>query len=136
VTTQKLLTPKEVSLITGFALDTLRDRRCKKQRPNFIKLGSKVMYRQEDVEDFLESCIVNKKLSDEDWVVSQIINDLVAKRKARGFSEADVALKCALSVPTIKAIEGKKVSPTLSALLSLSKALNVWIDELIQKYDK
>jgi hypothetical protein len=49
------LTDKEVSEITGRALQTLRNDRHRRQGICYSKIGRLVRYSQKDVEDFMES---------------------------------------------------------------------------------
>ncbi len=55
---KQLMTEKDVAAIYGLKLSTLRNWRSLRQGPCFLKLNAKkVMYRQADVEDFLDSCV-------------------------------------------------------------------------------
>ncbi|OPY00993.1 MAG: Helix-turn-helix domain protein [Syntrophorhabdus sp. PtaB.Bin047] len=54
---KRLLTEKEVANIYGLKLSTLRNWRSVRQGPRFLKLNTKkVMYRQTDIEEYLDSC--------------------------------------------------------------------------------
>lgn len=56
--TKQLLTEKDVWAIYGLKLSTLRNWRTLRKGPRFLKLNAKkVMYRQTDVEDFLDGCV-------------------------------------------------------------------------------
>jgi hypothetical protein len=51
----KLITPKETAEILGIKQGTLNVWRCKKRYDlNFVKIGKRVMYRLQDVIDFIE----------------------------------------------------------------------------------
>lgn len=52
-----LLTEQDASLVTGFKVPTLRKRRWQGLPPRFLKVGSKVFYDQQDLQDFLHTCI-------------------------------------------------------------------------------
>lgn len=55
---KRLLTEKEVADIYGLKLSTLRNWRSVRQGPRFLKLNTKkVMYRQTDIEEYLDSCV-------------------------------------------------------------------------------
>lgn len=55
---KQLMTEKDVANVYGLKLSTLRNWRSVRQGPRFLKLNAKkVMYRQSDVEDFLDSCV-------------------------------------------------------------------------------
>lgn len=54
-----LLTEYAVSEITGFKVATLRKRRWQGLPPRFLKVGSKVMYDLDDIQNYLKSCIRN-----------------------------------------------------------------------------
>ena len=59
---EKLLTPKQVASILGVTDACLRRKRWKNykgRRIKFIKIGNKVRYRQEDVEAYINQCIVD-----------------------------------------------------------------------------
>ncbi len=51
-----LLTEHTASEITGFKVATLRKRRWQGLPPKFLKVGSKVFYKKDALEAFLESC--------------------------------------------------------------------------------
>jgi predicted DNA-binding transcriptional regulator AlpA len=48
-----------LSSITGIKHSTLRHWRCQKKGPEFLKLGSKVMYRSDEIERWLASNTVS-----------------------------------------------------------------------------
>lgn len=52
-----LLTETKASEVVGFTTATLRKRRWQGLPPRFLKVGSKVYYDKNDLQDFLESCI-------------------------------------------------------------------------------
>ena len=43
----------------GLAVQTLRNRRLERKPPNYLKIGRSVRYRMRDLEDYLESCLIN-----------------------------------------------------------------------------
>ena len=51
----QLIDTLTLSSITGVGASTLKQWRCKKTGPSFIKMGSKVMYRSDVVEKWLDS---------------------------------------------------------------------------------
>jgi hypothetical protein len=51
-----LLTETQVSQVTGFKIATLRKRRWQGLPPRFMKVGSKVFYSEQDIQEFLDSC--------------------------------------------------------------------------------
>lgn len=55
----KLLNETQASEVTGFAVKTLRKRRWQGKAPRFLKVGSKVFYDPEELQNFLESCVRN-----------------------------------------------------------------------------
>jgi predicted DNA-binding transcriptional regulator AlpA len=59
MTHRKLLNETQASEVTGFAVKTLRKRRWEGKAPRFLKLGSKVMYDFDDLQNYLKSCIRN-----------------------------------------------------------------------------
>jgi len=50
----QLLTEKQVSIITGLAVATLRNWRCKRVGPPSLKLGGAVRYRAADIDRWIE----------------------------------------------------------------------------------
>ncbi|MGD0415705.1 MAG: helix-turn-helix domain-containing protein [Terriglobales bacterium] len=53
--TRKYLTPREAAAQLGVAVGTLAVWRCKKRYGlNYVKIGSKVGYRQSEIEKFLD----------------------------------------------------------------------------------
>lgn len=59
MTHKKLLNEIQASEITGFAVRTLRKRRWEGKAPRFLKVGSKVFYDPNELENFLKSCVRN-----------------------------------------------------------------------------
>jgi len=53
---QKLITPTEVSELLSISSLTLRKWRWEGKGPQFIKAGRKVLYRQEDIENWVNNC--------------------------------------------------------------------------------
>lgn len=58
-TRTELLTPDEVSKLTGVAGDTLAQWRSRKQHLPYLKIGRHVRYDQRDVEAYLKRCRVS-----------------------------------------------------------------------------
>lgn len=56
-----LLNEKEAAKRLGMSLPWLRARRRDKKAPVFLKIGSRVMYRESDLAAFVESCAVPVK---------------------------------------------------------------------------
>jgi len=50
-----LLTERDVATLTQISPDTLRTWRCRRVGPRFLKIGSSVRYRAEDIEAFLDA---------------------------------------------------------------------------------
>jgi predicted DNA-binding transcriptional regulator AlpA len=54
-TLEELLTEHDVARITGLSVASVRRRRLFKQGPKYLKLGSAVRYRAEDIKAWLET---------------------------------------------------------------------------------
>lgn len=52
-----LLNEHHASQVTGFKVSTLRKRRWQGLAPRFMKVGSKVFYDPNDIQDYLKSCV-------------------------------------------------------------------------------
>ena len=52
-----LLNEQAASEVIGFAVKTLRKRRWQGLPPRFLKVGSKVFYSKEDLQEFLDNCV-------------------------------------------------------------------------------
>jgi len=52
----KYLTEKDVSEITGFALQTLRNHRHFSKGIPYLKINRSIRYRPEDIEAYMERC--------------------------------------------------------------------------------
>lgn len=52
-----LLNEHSASKLTGFKVATLRKRRWQGLPPRFLKVGSKVFYDRNDLQDFLTNCL-------------------------------------------------------------------------------
>lgn len=59
MTHRKLLNEMQTSEVTGFAVKTLRKRRWEGKAPRFLKIGSKVFYDPDELQNFLKSCVRN-----------------------------------------------------------------------------
>jgi len=57
MTQRTLLNEHQASQATGFKVATLRKRRWQGLAPRFMKVGSKVFYDPDDIQEFLKSCI-------------------------------------------------------------------------------
>lgn len=57
-------------------------------------------------------------------------NQIQELRKVQGFSQEELAKRCAVSRQTINAIENNKYDPTLALAFKLSINLKVKVDEL------
>lgn len=57
-------------------------------------------------------------------------NQIQELRKVQGFSQEELAKRCAVSRQTINAIENNKYDPTLALAFKLSLNLKVKVDEL------
>ena len=57
--TPKYLTEKDVSQITGFALQTLRNHRHVSQGIPYLKINRSIRYRENDVINYMERVVVN-----------------------------------------------------------------------------
>lgn len=51
-------TPEELAGVLDVTIDTLAEWRSKRTGPDYVKLGKKVMYRVEDVEQWMERNVV------------------------------------------------------------------------------
>lgn len=52
-----LLNEHQASEVVGFKVATLRKRRWQGLPPRFLKVGSKVFYDQNDIQNYLDSCV-------------------------------------------------------------------------------
>ena len=52
-----LINEHEAADILGFAVSTMRYRRCKGLPPKFHKLGTRVMYNVDDIEEYITGCL-------------------------------------------------------------------------------
>ena len=59
-------------------------------------------------------------------------NIIRSRRKELGLSQEELARMCGVSRQTVNAIENNKYDPTLSLAFSLSKALQLTVDELFR----
>lgn len=57
-------------------------------------------------------------------------NNIQAHRKKRGLSQEELAQQCKVSRQTINAIENDKYDPSLQLAFTLSRVLNITIEEL------
>ena len=55
------LTEADVSVLFSIPQNTLRTKRCRKEGPKYVKAGSKVLYRREDIDDYLRSRLVQTR---------------------------------------------------------------------------
>ncbi|MEQ3361857.1 helix-turn-helix transcriptional regulator [Raoultibacter massiliensis] len=60
-------------------------------------------------------------------------NRIKQLRKEAGYSQEELAKKCAVSRQTINAIENDKYDPTLALASSLAKELGTTVDELFER---
>lgn len=64
-----LLTPKKAAEILGVAIGTLAVWRCTARYPlPFVKIGRRVMYREQDVIDFIEKGLSDSTLMEFNYV--------------------------------------------------------------------
>jgi predicted site-specific integrase-resolvase len=64
-----LLTPKKAAEILGVAIGTLAVWRCTARYPlPFVKIGRRVMYREQDVNSFIEKGLSDSKLMEFNYV--------------------------------------------------------------------
>lgn len=59
-------------------------------------------------------------------------NRIKQLRKEAGYSQEELAKKCAVSRQTINAIENDKYDPTLTLAFSLARELKTTVDELFE----
>ena len=57
----KLLNEAEAAAVLGWSVKNLQRRRWLRQEPQFLKVGRLVRYRLEDLETFLEKCVVTPR---------------------------------------------------------------------------
>ena len=62
-------------------------------------------------------------------------NRIKELRKEAGYSQEELAKKCAVSRQTINALENDKYDPTLALAFSLAKELKTTVDELFEHLD-
>jgi excisionase family DNA binding protein len=55
----ELLTPEDVSRITGISLETLSQWRSKKIHLPYLKIGRLIRYDRRDVEEYLDTCRIS-----------------------------------------------------------------------------
>ncbi|WP_316897512.1 helix-turn-helix domain-containing protein [Pseudodesulfovibrio indicus] len=53
------LTTKEASAYTGLAEQTLATMRSQRRGPKYLKLSNRVFYRQNDLDEYLDSCLID-----------------------------------------------------------------------------
>ncbi len=58
-TVEMLLDEKEAARRLGLSVATMRRRRLLRQPPVWVKLGGRVLYRQQDLDAYIESCVVH-----------------------------------------------------------------------------
>ena len=49
---------REAARRLGLSVATLRRRRSRRQAPSWLKVGSRILYRPRDIEDFIEASVV------------------------------------------------------------------------------
>jgi predicted DNA-binding transcriptional regulator AlpA len=54
---QKLLNESEVSELLGVSVHAVRTWRLQKKPPQFLKIGRRVLYRPQDINNFIETCV-------------------------------------------------------------------------------
>ena len=59
-------------------------------------------------------------------------NTIRQRRKERGISQEELAVKCGVSRPTVNAIENNKYDPTLTLAFHLAQELGTTVDELFK----
>ena len=57
-------------------------------------------------------------------------NTIRQRRKERGISQEELAVKCGVSRQTVNAIENDKYDPTLALAFHLARELDTRVDEL------
>jgi len=62
--------------------------------------------------------------------VNILKNNIQAHRKRKGLSQEELAQQCKVSRQTINAIENDKYDPSLQLAFTLSRVLNLTIEEL------
>lgn len=55
----KRLTPKQAATYTGLAEQTLAAMRSQRRGPKYLKLSNRIFYRQSDLDEYLESCLID-----------------------------------------------------------------------------
>ena len=59
-------------------------------------------------------------------------NTIRQRRKERGISQEELAVKCGVSRQTVNAIENNKYDPTLTLAFPLAQELGTTVDELFK----
>ena len=59
-------------------------------------------------------------------------NTIRQRRKERGISQEELAVKCGVSRQTVNAIENNKYDPTLTLAFQLAQELGTTVDELFK----
>lgn len=52
-----MITETEVATLLGLSRETLRRRRFKNEPPRFYKIGKRVLYDEQDIMNFMKSCL-------------------------------------------------------------------------------
>ena len=63
-------------------------------------------------------------------MVIETENTIRNRRKAKGFSQEELAKRCGVSRQTVNAIENNKYDPTLALAFKLAQELQTTVDEL------
>lgn len=61
--TPNVVSEREAALFLGLALRTLQNRRWRGLPPRFMRLGRAIRYKVSDLEDYLDSCLVEPRQS-------------------------------------------------------------------------
>lgn len=59
--TPNVVSEREAALFLGLAIRTLQNRRWRGLPPRFVRLGRSIRYRVSDLEDYLDTCLIEPR---------------------------------------------------------------------------
>lgn len=103
-------------------------------------MWEKIQEMLEDLQDIADCNEIRAKVErgESEYMPASVVhaiihgeNPIKVYREYRGFTQAELAEKAALSVDMIKKIEGGKSDGSIKSLKAIAKALNVDIEDII-----
>lgn len=58
---ERLLTEAQVADLTGFAVQTLRNWRCRRKNLAYLKVNRTIRYQESDIREFLKNCKIRPR---------------------------------------------------------------------------